>query len=280
MKTVLSSGSKEVVIDTNGAFSVIGEKINPTGNKRISAALREEDMDTIRDYARRQVDAGAVVLDVNTGLRGVDEISMLPRVVQLVQETVDVPISIDTANPEALEAALKVVQGKALINSATGEEKSMEAVLPLAKEYGAAVIGLVMDDSGIPETPEERLKVAENIVERAASHGIPAEDIVIDPLVMAIATDSSAVQVTTKTISLVHEKLGLNVNLGASNVSFGLPNRTLLNQVFLPMAIFAGATCAITDPMKLTGIARASDLMMGNDPFAAEFMQYCRSLES
>ena len=280
MKTVLSSGSKEVVIDTDGAFSVIGEKINPTGNKRISAALREEDMDTIRDYARRQVDAGAVVLDVNTGLRGVDEISMLPRVVQLVQETVDVPISIDTANPEALEAALKVVQGKALINSATGEEKSMEAVLPLAKEYGAAVIGLVMDDSGIPETPEERLKVAESIVKRAASHGIPAEDIVIDPLVMAIATDSSAVQVTTKTISLVHEKLGLNVNLGASNVSFGLPSRTLLNQVFLPMAIFAGATCAITDPMKLTGIARASDLMMGHDPFAAEFMQYCRSLES
>ncbi len=279
MKTILRSRSNEAVIDTDGAFAIIGEKINPTGNKRMSEALRQEDMETIREFATAQVDAGAVVLDVNTGLRGIDEVAMLPRVIQLVQQTVDVPISIDTANPEALEAGLKVIEGKALINSVTGEEKSMEAILPLAKEYGAAVIGLVMDDSGIPETPEARLKVAETILKRAASLGILEEDVVIDPLVMAIATDSSAVQITTRTISLVREKLGLNVNLGASNVSFGLPKRLLLNQVFLPMAIFAGATCAITDPMKLAGTIKASDLMMGHDMFAAEYMQYCRSLE-
>jgi len=280
MKTLLRSGTKEVAIDTDGPFTIIGEKINPTGNKRLAQALREEDTSAILDLAVRQVEAGAVVLDINAGLRGIDETAVLPMLIQLVSEKIDVPISIDTANPEALEAALKVVNGKALINSVTGEEKSMSTVLPLAKEHGAAVIGLVMDDSGIPETPEARLKVAEKIVDRAVKEGIPVEDVVIDPLVMAVATDSSAVTVTTGTIRLVREKLGVNINLGASNVSFGLPDRLLLNQVFLPMAAFAGATCAITDPMKMTGTIKAVDLMMGHDMFAAEYMQYCRSRES
>ncbi|MBN1266257.1 MAG: dihydropteroate synthase [Anaerolineales bacterium] len=280
MKTLLRSGTKEALIDTDGAFTVIGEKINPTGNKRLAEALREDNTAAILDLAVSQVEAGATVLDVNTGLRGIDEVVVLPRIVQMVSEAVNVPISIDTANPSVLEAALKVVKGKALINSVTGEEKSMASVLPLVKEYGAAVIGLVMDDSGIPETPEARLKVAENILEKAAAIGIPAEDVVIDPLVMAVATDSNAVRVTIGTIQLVREKLGVNINLGASNVSFGLPNRTLLNQVFLSMAVLAGATCAITDPMKMTGIVKGADLMMGHDMFAAEYMQYCRSQES
>lgn len=280
MQTVIRSEKKEVIISVDGSFKIIGEKINPTGRKKLAEALVTGNVDYIRDLAMQQVQAGADILDVNVGAPGIDEVSVLPRIARMVAETVDTPICLDSANREALSAALAVLPGKPLVNSVNGEERSLEKVFPVVKEYGAAVIGLTMDDNGIPKTAEERVKVAGKILERAAKLNIPPEDIIIDPLVLTIGADSQAASVTLKTVEWVKKEFGANINLGASNVSFGMPERHTINQAFLVLAIGSGATCAITDPMKLALTIRAADLLLGRDDRGRRFLTYWRTLQS
>jgi 5-methyltetrahydrofolate--homocysteine methyltransferase len=276
MNTVVRSETKEVVINDDQPFVVIGEKINPTGRKKLAAALKEGDLNYVKELALKQVAAGADILDVNVGVPGVDEEDLLPKVARVVSETVDVPLCLDSANRDALAAALAVLPGRPLVNSVNGEEDSLEAVLPVIKEFDVPVIGLVMDDDGIPESAEARLAVADRIIERAAKLGIGPENIIIDPLVLTVGADSKAGAVTLGTIRKVKEKYGVNINLGASNVSFGLPDRHTLNQAFLALAIGAGATCAITDPMKLTTTIRAADLLIGRDQYGSRYIAYWR----
>ena len=278
MKTIIKSEAKTVTIDTDGPFTIIGEKINPTGRKKLAAQLEERNFDYVRSLVLKQVEAGADILDVNVGVPGEDEVVLLPEVCKVVMDVTDIPLCIDSANREALAAALAVVPGKPLVNSVNGEEASLEAVLPVVKEFGAAVIGLTMDDDGIPGDPEARLSIAEKILDRASKLGIPADDVVIDPLVLTVGADSRAGLVTLKTIEMVREAFGVNVNLGASNVSFGLPERHTINQAFLGLAIAAGATCAITDPMKLSLTIRAVDLLRGRDEYAGRYIKHYRKL--
>jgi 5-methyltetrahydrofolate--homocysteine methyltransferase len=277
LKTIVSSAKRTLEISRDQPTVIIGERINPTGRKRVLEALKDGDFDQIRQDALQQVEAGAKMLDVNAGVPGADQPSMLQQVMRVVMEVVDVPLSIDTADPESLKAALSIYDGKALVNSVNGEEESLSAVLPLVKEYGAAVIGLCMDDDGIPNEAETRLRIAGRIIERAAQLGIPAEDIIIDPLVLTVGADSQAAAVTLKTIELITSEFGVNINLGASNVSFGLPDRHTVNQVFLALAIGVGATCAITDPLKLTQSIRAADLLLGRDNYGSRYIGYWRS---
>lgn len=280
MRTVLRSEKREVVADPEKTFTVIGEKINPTGRKKLAEALANRDYEYIRGLATQQVAAGADVLDVNVGAPGIDEVAVLPEVACMVAQTVDTPLCLDSANREALAAALAVLPGKPLVNSVNGEEASLNRILPVVKEYGAAVIGLTMDDDGIPDTAERRLKVAEKILERAAQLGIPAEDVIIDPLVLTVGANSKAARVTLKTVELVRLEFGVNISLGASNVSFGMPERHTLNQAFLVLAIGAGATCAITDPMKLSLTIRAADLLLGRDDRGRRYLGYWRTLQA
>jgi 5-methyltetrahydrofolate--homocysteine methyltransferase len=277
MKTILKSKTKKVEISTDGPFTVIGEKINPTGRKKLVATLQEGNLDYVRDLARRQIEAGADVLDVNVGMAGTDDVDYLPGIVKMLVEEFDVPLCLDSPNPKALAAALPLVQGRALVNSVNGEDKSLEAVLPLVKEYGTAVIGLTIGEGGISNDPQKRLAAAAKIIERATQLGIPLEDIVIDPLVMTVGADSSAGLVTLTTIKLVRKEFGVNINLGASNISFGLPERDVINQAFLALAISAGATCAITDPMKYTITIRAVDLLRGRDGYGMRYLKYYRA---
>jgi len=277
MQTVLRSASKEATIATDGPFAIIGEKINPTGRKKLRAALQEGDFDFVRTLAMQQVEAGADVLDVNVGVPGMDEVELLPKVAQIIAAETDIPLCLDSANSDALAAALAVVPGKPLVNSVNGEEASLGAVLPVVKEHGAAVIGLTMDDNGIPMDPEARVSIAGKIIERAATLDIPLEDIVIDPLVLTVGADSKAGMITLQAIEMISREFGVNINLGASNVSFGLPDRHVLNQAFLAMAISAGATCAITDPIKLTSTIRAVDLLRGRDDYAGRYIMHFRS---
>jgi 5-methyltetrahydrofolate--homocysteine methyltransferase len=277
MKTELTSKTKKVVLDTDGQFVVIGEKINPTGRKKLAAALQEGNLGYVRELASKQVAAGADLLDVNVGVPGVDDVALIQQVVELLAEEYDVPLCLDSPNPTALAAALPLCPGKTLVNSVNGEEKSLNAVLPLVKEHGAAVIGLTMDDNGIPQDVETRVAIAEKIIERAAKLGIPADDIVIDPLVLTVGADQKAASVTLQTIEMVRREFGVNVNIGASNVSFGLPERDTINLAFLSMAIYAGATCAITDPMKYTLHIRATDLLRGRDANALRYLKYYRA---
>jgi 5-methyltetrahydrofolate--homocysteine methyltransferase len=276
MQTLLRSETSQVKVTTDGPAVVIGEKINPTGRKKLAAALEQGNLDYVVELAQAQVAWGADVLDINVGVPGLDDVKMLPEVVKLVASVTTVPLCIDTPNPEALEAALRVAPGKPLVNSVNGEEKSLSTVLPLVKDRGAAVIGLAMDDAGIPETAEGRLKVAARIIERAAALGIPIEDIVIDPLVLTVGADYKAASITVETIRRVRAEFGVNINLGASNVSFGLPDRHTLNQAFLAIAIAAGASSLITDPQKLTSTIRAADLMLGHDPYSKRFVSFFR----
>lgn len=276
METILRSAKKTVRVSLEKPLTVIGEKINPTGRKKMVEALQTGNYDYIRELAQSQVKAGADVLDVNVGVPGLDDVALMPVIVRLVAETVDVPFCLDSPNPQALAAGLEAAPGKVLVNSVSGEKERLDSVLPLVKEHGTAVIGLILDDSGIPSTPEARLTVAEKILNRAVQMGIPQEDVIIDPLVMAVGADSNAGLVTLKTIELVRTKLGVNINLGASNVSHGLPERPLINQAFLALAMGAGATCAITDPAKMAGIVRATDLLLGRDEYAGRYIKYYR----
>jgi 5-methyltetrahydrofolate--homocysteine methyltransferase len=260
-------------------FVIIGEKINPTGRKKLAAALTEGNLDYVRQLAESQVAWGADVLDVNVGTPGLDEVAAIQKVIEVVASVVSVPLCLDSGNPQVLAAGLAVAPGKPLVNSVSGEEKRLMNVLPLVKEHGAAVIGLTMDDNGIPKTAEERVAVAEKIIERAVKMGIPVDDIVIDPLVLTVGSDSQAALVTLQTIDLVRKEFGVNINLGASNVSFGLPDRLSVNQAFLALAIQLGATCSITDPTKLGATIKAADLLLGRDDNSLRYIKYFRATE-
>ena len=277
METMLRGRSKTVKISPQGAFVMIGEKINPTGRKKLAAALQAGDLEYVRGLAQAQIDGGADLLDVNVGVPGVDEPALMRTVVSLLAETFDLPFCLDSADPKTLAAGLAVAPGKVLINSVNAKPASLEAVLPLAKEHSAAVIGLTMDADGIPATAPARLAAAGKIIEAAARYGIPADDVVIDPLVLTVGADSQAAAVTLQTIALVRSELGVNINIGASNVSFGLPERDTVNLAFLALAIGAGATCAITDPVKYARTLRAVDLLLGRDNYAMRYVKYCRA---
>jgi len=277
-KTILSSKTQSVEIYRDGPTVMIGERINPTGRKVVLAALKEGNFEMVREDAIKQVEAGATVLDVNAGVPGADEAVLLSQVMQEVMSVVDVPLCIDTANPQALEAALKLYEGKALINSVNGEEKSLAAILPLAKEHGAAVIALCMDDDGIPATPELRLKVATKIIERATALGISLEDVVIDPLAMTMGADHTAGLMALKTIELVVAEFGVNITMGASNISFGMPDRKYINSSFIAIAIHAGLTCPITNPLvpEINTAVLAADLSLGRDEYGMRWIKSYR----
>lgn len=281
MDTILEGIGKKVVVGSARPTVIIGERINPTGKKKLAAALVAGNLDVVRQEALAQIEAGADVLDVNVGAAGVDEVALLPQAVKRVIETADVPICIDTADGKALAAALAMYKelnpgGKPLINSVNGEEASLARVLPLVQEYGAAVIGLCMDDDGIPETPEGRLKVAEKIVERAKAQGISRENVLIDCLALTVGADSKAAWTTLEAIRLVRETLGVNLSLGASNVSFGLPEREILNGAFIAMAIVRGLNCPIVDAAKVRPYILAADLALGRDGYAMRYIKAFR----
>ncbi len=280
MHTILKSAGKEVTIGIDKPFVMIGEKINPTGSKKLAASLQAGDLEAVRKLAERQVAWGADVLDINVGVPGLDEVAMIRKVVEVVAQAVDVPLCIDSGKAEILAAGLEAAPGKPLVNSVNAEDKQLAAILPVVKDRSAAVIGLTLDDNGIPKTPEERVAAADKIIQRAAQMGIPIEDIVIDPLVLTVGSDSKAALVTLQTIELLRKEFGVNINLGASNVSFGLPDRLSVNQAFLALGIQAGATCSITDPVKLGCTVRAADLLLGRDNFSMRYIKYFRSAEA
>ena len=277
MKTILRGKSKEVVIDSDGPVVIIGECINPTRRKRLVSSLQAEDFSYMLELAKSQIDAGADILDVNVGYPGVADVELLPKAVIELQDQFDIPLCLDSPNPLAIEAALRVVKGKCLINSVNAEEASLRSLLPVARQYGAAIIGLTLDDDGITHEPERRLKIAEKIIDRAVSAGIKQEDVIIDPLAMAVSADPYACRVTLETIRLVHDRLGHNITLGASNISFGLPAREDINNAFMAMSILYGLTCPIANPEKITGLVRAADLVLARDDFAIRFIEHYQS---
>jgi len=273
-ETVISSASREVVIGFDRPFVIIGERINPTGRKLLAEEMRSGDFSRVEADALAQVAAGAHVLDVNAGIPLADEPALLARAVKLVQSLTDVPLSIDSSVVEALEAGLEAYQGKPLLNSVTGEEERLERVLPLVRKHGAAVVAICNDDTGISTDIDVRFAVAKKIVERAADHGIPARDVVVDPLVMPVGAMSDAGVQVFRLIRRLREELKVNTTCGASNVSFGLPNRHGLNPTFLAMAIGAGMTSAITNPLEasLLQAARGADVLMDHDPQCANWI--------
>jgi 5-methyltetrahydrofolate--homocysteine methyltransferase len=267
-ETVVSSPNKEVRIGFNRPFVIIGERINPTGRKILAEEMKNGDYSRVVADALAQVEAGAHMLDVNAGIPLADEPAILAEAVKLVQSVTDVPLSIDSSIVEALESGLSVYQGKALVNSVTGEEERLEIVLPLVRKYGAAVVAISNDETGISEDPDVRFNVAKMIVERAADYGIPREDVVVDPLVMPIGAINSAGKQVMHIVRRLREELKVNTTCGASNVSFGLPNRNGINSAFLTMAISSGLTSAITSPLHAETMQAVlgADVMMGNDP--------------
>jgi len=274
MQTILRGINSEVTIDSDGPVIIIGECINPTRRKKLVSTLQEGNFDYVLELVESQIKAGADVLDVNVGYPGVDDVKLLPQTVLAIRKRFDIPLCLDSPNPDAIEAALKVAGGKCLINSVNGEEKSLKSLLKIAKEYEAAIIGLVMDDDGITHDPIKRLSIAEKILDRAVKTGIKEENLIIDPLAMAVSADSRACIITLETIKLVHQKLGLNITIGASNISFGLPGREDLNSAFVSLAIMNGLTCPIANPEKITATIRASDLVLGRDDYAVRFVDY------
>jgi 5-methyltetrahydrofolate--homocysteine methyltransferase len=274
MKTVLSGNHAEVIIDTEGPVRIIGESINPTRRKKLISTLQAGSFEYVLQLAASQINSGAEILDVNVGYPGVDDVKLLPETVRALQGKFDIPLCLDSPNPLAIEAALRAARGKCIINSVNGEERSLRAILPIAREYGSAVIALVMDDDGITHDPEKRLAIAEKIVGRAIKEGIREEDVIIDPLAMAVSADQNACLVTLETIRLVRQKLGLNITMGASNISFGLPNREALNAAFTTLAIYNGLTCPIANPEHITISLLATDLVLGRDPWAIRFVEY------
>jgi 5-methyltetrahydrofolate--homocysteine methyltransferase len=266
--TVISSATREVVIGFDRPFTIIGERINPTGRKLLAEEMRNGDYSRVESDAIAQVAAGASVLDVNAGIPMADEPAILARAIQLVQGLTDVPLSIDSSIVDALAAGLAAYEGKPLVNSVTGEEDRLERVLPLVARYGAAVVAISNDDTGISEDPDVRFAVAKKIVERAADHGIPRKDVIVDPLVMPIGAMGTAGRQVFALLRRLHDELGVNTICGASNISFGLPHREGINAAFLPMAIANGLTSAITNPLApaVKQAVMAADVLMGNDP--------------
>jgi 5-methyltetrahydrofolate--homocysteine methyltransferase len=279
--TIISSATKEVVIGFDRPFVIIGERINPTGRKILAAEMTAGDFTRVEADARAQVEAGAHMLDVNAGIPLADEPAILARAIQLVQSITDVPLSIDSSIVAALEAGLAVYKGKALVNSVTGEDERLEAVLPLVKKYGAAVIAISNDETGISENPDVRYAVAKKIVERAMDHGIPASDVVVDPLVMPIGAINQAGVQVMRLVHRLRTELKVNTSCGASNISFGLPNRDGINSAFLTMAMAAGMTSAITNPLHVEVIkaCMGADVMLGHDPDCARWIRRFRDAQ-
>jgi 5-methyltetrahydrofolate--homocysteine methyltransferase len=270
-----------VTIGAERPFCIIGERINPTGRKAFAEQLRGGDLSTVTTDAIAQTEAGADMLDVNAGIPLVDEPELLKQMLRAVQDAADVPICIDSSVIEALEAGLSVYEGRALVNSVTAEDERLDEILPLVANHGAAVIGLANDETGIPETPEKRLECARKIVTAARDHGIGAGDVIIDPLAMTVGADTEAVTTTLRTISLIRDELGVNMCLGASNVSFGLPQRHVLNAAFLPMAMAAGLTSAIMSCAEVcVQSVRAADLLLGHDPWGASWIAAHRARQA
>jgi 5-methyltetrahydrofolate--homocysteine methyltransferase len=276
--TTISSATREVKIGFDQPFVVIGERINPTGRKILAAEMKAGDYSRVESDSLAQVAAGAQMLDVNAGIPLADEPRILAEAVQLVQSVTDVPLSIDSSIIEALEAGLAVYQGKALVNSVTGEDEVLERVLPLVAKYGAAVVAISNDETGISEDPDERFAVAKKIIERAADYGIHYSDVVVDPLVMPIGAINTAGLQVMHVVRRLREELNVNTTCGASNVSFGLPNRNGINGAFLTMAMGAGMTSAITSPLHPEAMAavRGGDVMMGNDPNCSRWIKAYR----
>jgi 5-methyltetrahydrofolate--homocysteine methyltransferase len=276
--TVVSSATREVVLGFERPFVIIGERINPTGRKLLAAEMAAGNFERVKSDAIAQVEAGAHMLDVNAGIPLADEPAILARTVELVQSLVDVPLSIDSSIVAALEAGLKVYKGKALVNSVTGEEDRLEHVLPLVKKYGAAVIAISNDETGISEDPDVRFEVARKIVNRAADYGIAASDVVVDPLVMPIGAIGQAGRQVMRLIHRLRTELKVNTSCGASNISFGLPNREGINAAFLPMVIASGMTSAITNPMQedLVKAIMGADVLMGHDPQCGRWIRKYR----
>ena len=277
-KTLISSHKQEITIGFDSPFCVIGERINPTGRKLLAAEMAADDYSRVLSDALAQVEAGATMLDVNAGIPMADEPAILAKAIQLVQEVVDVPLAIDSSIVAALEAGLSVYKGKPLVNSVTGEEERLEVVLPLVKKYGAAVVAISNDETGISEDPNVRYDVAKKIVERAADYGIPREDVVVDPLIMPVGAINMAGRSALDLIIRLRNELQVNTTCGASNISFGLPNRHGMNAAFLSMAAGAGMTSAIMNPLhaeEMTGIMGAN-VMNGNDPECRRWIQKFR----
>ena len=282
MHTVLQSASKTVTIGHDQPFCIIGERINPTGRKKFQAQLRVDDLSQLAIDIEQQMRGGADVLDVNMGVPLTDEPALLGRAIKMIQSLTDMPICIDSSIIEALQVGLETYQGKALVNSVTGEEERMDLILPLIKKHRAAIIALPNDATGIPATAAERIVITEKIIMAVEKHGIPLEDLVIDPLAMTVGADPEAVKITLETIHLIREKWGLNMTLGASNVSFGLPYRHAINAAFLPAAMSHGLTSAVMDARTpvIVEAVRAADLLLGLDPWGGNWISRFRSLEA
>jgi 5-methyltetrahydrofolate--homocysteine methyltransferase len=280
MHTVLSSPSKQVIVGHDQPFCIIGERINPTGRKKFQEQLRAGDLSAVETDVAAQVAGGAMVLDINMGAPLVDEAEVLAKAVKLVQSLTDLPLCIDSSVVEALDAGLAAYEGKALVNSVTAEDERLDLILPIVKRHGAAVIALPNDEKEIPEDPARRLELVRKIVHVATEkYGIAIEDIVIDPLAMPIGADTSLVVKTLETISLIKEEFGLNMTLGASNVSFGMPDRHTIGSVFLPMAMQAGLTSAIMDARtpSIVSSVKAADLLLGHDDWGATWIALHRA---
>lgn len=277
-RTLLSSNSKEVIIGFDQPFVMIGERINPTGRKILSREMKAGDFSRVEKDVMAQIAAGAQMLDVNAGIPLADEPKILAQTIQLVQSLTDVPLSIDSSIVAALEAGLAVYQGRALVNSVTGEEERLEQVLPLVKKYDAAVVAISNDETGISEDPNVRYEVAKKIVERAQDHGIKPEDVVVDPLVMPVGAINDAGLQVMQLISRLRNELKVNTTCGASNFSFGIPNRNGINAAFISMAMGAGMTSAIVNPLhpEVVQSVRAADVVMGNDPNCARWINVYR----
>jgi 5-methyltetrahydrofolate--homocysteine methyltransferase len=277
-RTIVSSAKQEVAIGFDEPFVIIGERINPTGRKKLAEEMKAGDYSRVERDALAQVAAGAHLLDVNAGIPLADEPKILAECIQLVQGLVDVPISIDSSVVEALEAGLAVYEGKALVNSVTGEEERLESILPLVKKYGAAVVAISNDETGISEDPDVRFEIAKKIVERAADHGISRDDIVVDPLVMPVGAVDTAGAAALRLIRRLREELKVNTTCGASNFSFGLPNRHGLNASFLPMAIGAGLTSAITNPLHQPEMEsiKGANVVMAHDLSCKAWIKACK----
>lgn len=278
MITTVSSKSKTVQIGPELPIVVIGERINPTGKKKLTQAIKQGDLEIIKSEATRQVEAGAHMLDVNVGVPGIDEPKVLLEALQIVQSVTDVPLVLDSGRLDVLKTALASFEGKPLVNSVDGDAEKIVTLLPAVKEAGAAVVGLTMNEKGIPSTPEGRLEIAKKIIARAEDFGIPREDVIIDCLCMTVSAEHDVGLVTLEAMKLVKEELGVNMTLGVSNISFGLPDREFVNHVFLAMAVQAGLTCAIIDPtveeMKMAVLA--ADLLRGKDEWCENYLNAYR----
>lgn len=274
METTVTSSTKTVVIGPLQPIAIIGERINPTGRKKLTGAIEEGNMRIVQEEALKQVRHGAHILDVNVGVSGIDEPKMLAEAMHAIMEVTDVPLCIDSADVKALEAGLYTYKGKALVNSVNGEERKLKEVLPLVKAHNAAVVGLTMDDRGIPNDADERLTIARKIVEAAQREGIPLQDVIIDPLAIAVSAYDKAGVDTLDSLTKIRDELGVNQTLGASNISFGLPERTAINATFLAMAVMCGLTCPIIDPTvwEIRRTILLLDLLLGKDEFCMKYI--------